>query len=299
MRSTRTRASTSSPSAPRRACTPSRGSAPPAAACTCSSRSPSTSRSTRPTPSSRPPRRRASSSAVCYQDRFAPDLCALKDVIDRGGLGRLLLVDARMPWYRPPSYYASSSWRGTWELDGGGALMNQGIAHRGPAPVAARRRRAMVQGMTATRAPRHRGRRHGTRPARVCQSGARGTLSATTAAYPGYPRRLMIAGTAGTVTIERDALIAADIEGGPVPGLVVHPPADGRRALVDAGRVRRVGPPRVVRRHRARDPHRRAPALRRSRRAEERRAGPRHLRIVRIRPPVNRRSDRPNRVQGA
>jgi len=61
-------------------------------------------------------------------------------------------------------------------------------------------------------------------------SGARGTLSATTAAFPGYPRRLMIAGTRGTLTIERDSLIAADLEGGPDPELTVRPPApeDGR-----------------------------------------------------------------------
>ena len=62
------------------------------------------------------------------------------------------------------------------------------------------------------------------------QSGARGTLCVTTAAYPGYQRRIMIAGTAGTITIERDALVAADFEGEPPPGLVVRPPVgdDGR-----------------------------------------------------------------------
>jgi len=167
---------------------------------------------------------------VCYQDRFAPDLCAVKTAIDRGDLGRLLLVDARVPWYRPPSYYASSAWRGTWDFDGGGALMNQGIhtvdlllwlcgdAGRVCARTAALRHRIEVEDTAAA----------------VIDfvSGAIGTLSVTTAAYPGYARRLVIAGTAGTVTIERDALVAADFEGGLPPGLAVRPPMadDGRSA---------------------------------------------------------------------
>jgi predicted dehydrogenase len=166
--------------------------------------------------------------AVCYQDRFAPDLCALKDAIDRGALGRILLADARMPWYRPPSYYASSSWRGTWELDGGGALMNQG-SHTVDLLLWLLGDAAMVQGMTAT--VRHDIPVEDTALALIgFANGARATLSATTAAYPGYPRRLMIAGTSGTVTIERDSLVAADFDGGPVAGLVVHPPTpeDGR-----------------------------------------------------------------------
>src|SRR6266704_825662 len=42
-------------------------------------------------------------------------------------LGRLLIVDARVKWYRPPEYYANSRWRGTLALDGGGAMINQGV----------------------------------------------------------------------------------------------------------------------------------------------------------------------------
>ena len=64
---------------------------------------------------------------VIFQDRFKPDIRRLKEFLAAGGLGKNLLVDARVKWYRPPEYYSDSKWRGTLALDGGGALMNQGI----------------------------------------------------------------------------------------------------------------------------------------------------------------------------
>src|SRR5438045_1506226 len=64
---------------------------------------------------------------VFFQDRFKPELIRLKQWLDGGSLGALHLMDARVKWYRRPEYYASSRWRGTWALDGGGAVMNQGI----------------------------------------------------------------------------------------------------------------------------------------------------------------------------
>jgi len=64
---------------------------------------------------------------VIFQDRVKPDIQRLKQWVDRGVLGKILFVDARVKWYRPPEYYAKSKWRGTLELDGGGALMNQGV----------------------------------------------------------------------------------------------------------------------------------------------------------------------------
>ncbi len=64
---------------------------------------------------------------VLFQDRAQPSLRRLQAELAAGRLGRPLLASARVKWYRPPAYYAQSSWRGTWALDGGGALMNQGI----------------------------------------------------------------------------------------------------------------------------------------------------------------------------
>ena len=64
---------------------------------------------------------------VFFQDRVQPDIRRLHDLVTGGRLGKPLLASARVKWYRPPEYYAQSRWRGTWALDGGGALMNQGI----------------------------------------------------------------------------------------------------------------------------------------------------------------------------
>ena len=166
--------------------------------------------------------------AVCYQDRFAAGACAVKDLIDRGALGRLLTVDARLPWYRPPSYYTSSAWRGTWDLDGGGALMNQGI-HTVDLLLWLMGDVADVTGRAVTL--RHDIPVEDTAHALLTfRNGARGTLAVSTAVFPGYPRRIVIAGTAGTVTLERDALVAADFDGPPPEGLVVEAPLpdDGR-----------------------------------------------------------------------
>jgi len=64
---------------------------------------------------------------VIFQDRTKRHIRELKSWLDQGLLGKQLFVDARVKWYRPPEYYASSRWRGTFVLDGGGALINQGI----------------------------------------------------------------------------------------------------------------------------------------------------------------------------
>src|SRR2546425_279392 len=51
----------------------------------------------------------------------------LKNAIDHGRFGRLTLGDTYVKWWRAQEYYDSGGWRGTWQLDGGGALINQAI----------------------------------------------------------------------------------------------------------------------------------------------------------------------------
>lgn len=62
-----------------------------------------------------------------FNRRFNPGLVALKKAVDQGRFGQVSLADAYIKWYRDQDYYDSGQWRGTWELDGGGALMNQSI----------------------------------------------------------------------------------------------------------------------------------------------------------------------------
>ena len=62
-----------------------------------------------------------------YQRRTLDAAIQTRKAIQEGKLGKLVLGDAYLKYYRSPEYYKSAGWRGTWEIDGGGALMNQGI----------------------------------------------------------------------------------------------------------------------------------------------------------------------------
>ena len=150
---------------------------------------------------------------VIYQDRTAPALAWLKRAIDGGALGRVILVSARLRWWRPPEYYAGSRWRGTWALDGGGALMNQGI-HTVDLLLWLLGDVARVS--AAARTALHSIEVEDTAVACLeFASGGVATLEATTAAYPGYPRRVELTGTEGTVVIESDRIVSLDLKNPP------------------------------------------------------------------------------------
>jgi len=134
---------------------------------------------------------------VFFQERLIPELAAIKQRIDSGELGDPLFISGRLDWYRPPEYYANSRWRGKRALDGGGALMNQGI-HTVDVLLWLFGDVRRVTGRTANRL--HRIEVEDTAAALLeFENGAFGTIHATTAAYPGYPRALAITGTKGSV----------------------------------------------------------------------------------------------------
>ena len=154
---------------------------------------------------------------VLFQDRLKPGILKLKQLVDAGGLGRVLQVSARVPWYRPPDYYRLSRWRGTTALDGGGALMNQGI-HTVDLLLWLLGDVTRVQAQTATLL--HEIESEDTARALLeFASGAAGVLEATTAKYPGYPRRVEVTGTEGTLVLEHDRIVAADLRS-PRPDLL-------------------------------------------------------------------------------
>lgn len=62
-----------------------------------------------------------------FQRRTDPECILTKKALDRSLLGKLVLGDSVQKYYRSPAYYRSAGWRGTWKLDGGGALMNQAV----------------------------------------------------------------------------------------------------------------------------------------------------------------------------
>jgi predicted dehydrogenase len=150
---------------------------------------------------------------VIFQDRMKPDIRRLKQWVDSGILGKPLFADARVKWYRPPEYYTNSKWRGTLALDGGGALINQAV-HTVDLLLWLLGDVARVQARTATAL--HKIEAEDTAVAILeFASGALGSLYATTAAYPGYPRRLEITGSEGTVILEHDRIIAANLRNAP------------------------------------------------------------------------------------
>jgi len=155
---------------------------------------------------------------VLFQDRLKPALVSLKAAIEDGALGRPLLASARVKWYRPPEYYSESRWRGTRALDGGAALINQGI-HTVDLVLWLLGPVKHVQALTATSLHSIEGEDLALALVEF-ESGAVATLEATTCAWPGYPRQLEITGTEGTVRIEGDDVVAADLKT-PRPDLVI------------------------------------------------------------------------------
>ena len=150
---------------------------------------------------------------VIFQDRIKTHIRQLRHWLDQGLLGKPLLVDARVKWYRPPEYYANSRWRGTLALDGGGALINQGV-HTIDLLLWLLGDVVSVQASTATKL--HAIEAEDTAVALLeFASGALGVFCATTAAFPGYPRRVEISGSEGTVLLEHDRIIATDLRAAP------------------------------------------------------------------------------------
>jgi UDP-N-acetyl-2-amino-2-deoxyglucuronate dehydrogenase len=150
---------------------------------------------------------------VMFQDRVKPEIRLLRKWVCDGVIGKPLLVDARVKWYRPPEYYAGSRWRGSLALDGGGALINQAV-HTVDLLLWLLGDVVRVHSRTATTLHKIEGEDTAVGILEFA-NGALGTFHATTAAYPGYPRRIEITGTEGTVILEHDRILAADLRSVP------------------------------------------------------------------------------------
>jgi UDP-N-acetyl-2-amino-2-deoxyglucuronate dehydrogenase len=143
--------------------------------------------------------------SVISQHRFDPASLAVERAIVDGGLGRITSAVATVPWWRGQEYYDSAQWRGTWEYDGGGATLNQGV-HTVDLLVWLLGRPHDVFAYTARLAHE----RIEVEDVAVAvirfSSGALAALHATTGAYPGLPVRLAVHGTRGSALIHDDQL---------------------------------------------------------------------------------------------
>lgn len=143
--------------------------------------------------------------STVFPSRFHDSSVEMKRAVEGGRFGRLTMGDAIVKWYRTQQYYDSGAWRGTWALDGGGALMNQAIHSvdlltwlMGPV--------VEVQAQTALLAHE----RIAVEDAAVATvkfaNGALGVIEASTAVYPGYLKRVEIHGSEGSAVLEEEDL---------------------------------------------------------------------------------------------
>lgn len=187
-----------------------------------------------------------------FNTRYSEAAQLLKRTAAQGRFGRLTFAAAQGPWWRDQSYYDDSGWKGTWALDGGGALMNQGIHSvdllqwLAGSPVAA------VQGQIATLAHERIEVEDTASASLRFANGALGTIACTTSMWPGHFRTLTLAGTHGTAVLadshllvwqfrqenEQDEQIRQNYLGLPGPGIGASSPsagltAEGHRAVFE------------------------------------------------------------------
>ena len=151
--------------------------------------------------------------SVISQHRFDAASMMVKDAIDSGKLGKIILASASVKWWRKQEYYDSGDWRGTWALDGGGSLINQGV-HTVDVLQWLVGGVSSVFGHTLTGAHERIEVEDIAVAAIKFRCGAIGTLTATTAAFPGAPARIDIYGTEGSAVIEGDRLKAMTLKNG-------------------------------------------------------------------------------------
>lgn len=153
--------------------------------------------------------------AAIFQGRFGDGAQKVKAALDAGRLGRMVLASAYVKWHRTTDYY-KTAWKGTWELDGGGALMNQAIHGVDllqwfaglPVEVSGRLTRRVHTGIQADDT---------TVATLQFPDGALGTIEASTALWPGWSRRIELCGEHGSIALEDDTIVKWDFAK-PEPG---------------------------------------------------------------------------------
>jgi UDP-N-acetyl-2-amino-2-deoxyglucuronate dehydrogenase len=168
--------------------------------------------------------------------RYVRGSIALKAALDAGRFGSVTLASALIPWWRTQAYYDSAAWRGTYALDGGGALMNQGIHtidlllwFLGPV-----KRVSATLGLVA---------HAGIEVEDIAvgwiefDNGARATLAGATACWSatGFPAEIRIHGTKGAAVLRDDKLTSFEFDP-PLPadaGFIASAPETGGAGAAD------------------------------------------------------------------
>jgi predicted dehydrogenase len=149
---------------------------------------------------------------VAYQRRTRPMNRALKAMIDDGALGRLLAVDLSLKFYRGNDYYDSAAWRGSRELDGGGPFMQQ-ASHDLDLLCWLVGKPHAAQALLGTLA--HEGlpvEDHGGALLSL-PGGAIATVVASTICAPGFPPRMDLFFSKGTISLVNDRIELWQVDG--------------------------------------------------------------------------------------
>ena len=196
---------------------------------------------------------------------FSDAIQQVKAAVDGGEFGRPILADVTMKYYRSEEYYRQGGWRGTVKMDGGGALMNQGIHGvsllqyvMGPVKSVTALAKTQVHSIEV----------EDTAVALLefC-NGALGYIVGTTSVTPGQPRVLNIHGERGTVSVTEDRITQWCVDGNPRPELcggeagqntasnpTDFPVENHRRQLQDFVRALRDGTAPMLDQHEGRKP---------------------------------------------
>ena len=150
---------------------------------------------------------------VIHQNRNNADMAPILDAVRSGRIGDLFYGDFEVKWYRTQKYYDEGGWRGTWEMDGGGSLMNQAVhtvdlmqwimgdVKSVTSKVGIYNHKIETEDFTASLIE--------------FKSGAVATFVSTTCAYPGLNTGIKVYGTKGSIEANGDTLLAWKIEGAP------------------------------------------------------------------------------------
>lgn len=151
--------------------------------------------------------------AAVLNRRFHPGMDAFKKASTEGRFGTLASASAYIKWYRDQAYYDSAGWRGTWALDGGGALMNQSI-HTVDALLYLAGPVKRVTANTALLAHERIEVEDHCVALLEFENGARGVIEASTCTWSkdGHPARVQLSGTEGSVFLADEAFESWDFQ---------------------------------------------------------------------------------------
>ncbi len=150
---------------------------------------------------------------VVHQNRNNSDMAPILDAVRSGRIGDVFYGDFEVKWFRTQEYYDDGGWRGTWEMDGGGSLMNQAVhtvdlmqwimgdVKSITSKMAIYNHKISTEDFTASLVE--------------FKSGATATFVSTTCAYPGLNTGIKLYGTKGSIEANGDALELWRIEGAP------------------------------------------------------------------------------------